>query len=259
MNVKIGSGNIKGLQQSILELQKLKNAEFKKELLEQKKDLKEISKDSLNLKNLDAENSNITYTQQLIDFNLVFNFFTTVQVFVEGKIEREEQSLEVTFKYSFQREVEEDGKKVTKDFLLELRMKAGFEETVSEEKKVEKEDILNFIQRVVNEIFDTFNDNSKTLRTVIIDKDDFEEIAKTGKGELARLLQSLLGAVFSFIKYKEMNNKSLPGVSFVLHPQREIHEAKEYSVSRIESFTVEITQLEDKQESKPTSPKELQL
>ncbi|KAF0162251.1 MAG: hypothetical protein FD188_205 [Ignavibacteria bacterium] len=259
MNVKIGSGNIKGLQQSILELQKLKNAEFKKELLEQKKDLKEISKDSLNLKNLDAENSNITYTQQLIDFNLVFNFFTTVQVFADGKIEREEQSLEVIFKYSFQREVEEDGKSVVKDFLFELKMKAGFEETVSEEKKFEKEDILNFIQRVVNEIFDTFNDNFKTLRTVIIDKDDFEKIAKTGKGELARLLQSLLGAVFSFIKYKEMNNKSLPGVSFVLHPQREEHEAKEYSVSRIESFTVEIKQLEDKQESKATSPKEIQL
>ncbi|MDP3581861.1 MAG: hypothetical protein Q8S39_07985 [Ignavibacteria bacterium] len=249
MNVKIGSGNIKGLQQSILEMQKLKNAEFKKELLEQKKDLKEISKDSLNLKNLDAENSNITYNQQLIDFNLVFNFFITVQIFAEGKVQREEQSLEVCFKYSFQREVEEDGKSVTKNFLLELKMKAGFEEIVSEEKKVEKEDILKFIERLVNEIFDTFNDGTKTLKTIVIDEKHFEKIAKAGKTELAGLLQSLLGAVFSFIKYKEMNSKSLPGVSFALHSPREIHEAKEYSVTRIDSFTVEINQLDEKQEN----------
>jgi len=257
VNVKIGSGNIKGLQQSILEMQKLKNTEFKKELLEQKKDLKEISQDSLNLKNLDSENSTINYNNQLIDFNLVFNFFTTVQIFAEGKIQREEQSLEVNFRYAFQREMEEEGKSVTKNFVLELKMKAGFEEAVSEEKKVEKEDILRFIQRLVNEIFDTFNDHSKTLRAVIIDKDDFEEITKTGKGELARLLQSLLGAVFSFIKYKEMSSKNLPGVSVVLHPQREVHETKEYSVTRIDSFTVEVNQLEEKQENKLANRSEL--
>ncbi len=258
MNVKIGSGNIKGLQQSILEMQKLKNAEFKKELLEQKKDLKEISQDSLNLKNLDAENSNITYNQQLIDFNLVFNFFITVQIFAEGKVQREEQSLEVCFKYSFQREVEEDGKSVTKNFLFELKMKAGFEETVSEEKKVEKEDILKFIERLVNEIFDTFNDGTKTLRTIVIDEKHFEKIAKAGKTELAGLLQSLLGAVFSFMKHKEMNSKSLPGVSLALHSQREIHEAKEYTVNRIDSFTVEINQLEDEQGNKLPVPNEPQ-
>lgn len=250
MNVKIGSGNIKGLQQSILEMQKLKNTEFKKELLEQKKDLKEISQDSLNLKNLDAENSTINYNGQIIDFNLVFNFFVTVQVTAEGKIEREEQSLEVNFKYSFQREMEVEGKTVTKNFLLELKMKAGFEETISEEKKVEKEDILQFIQRVVNEIFDTFNDKSKTLRAVVIDKDDFEEIVRAGNGELTKLLQTLLGAVFSYMKYKEMNNKNNPAVNVILHPKRELHEVKEYSVNRIDSFTVEINQIEDEDEEK---------
>jgi hypothetical protein len=254
VNVKIGSGNIKGLQQSILEMQKLKTAEFKKELLEQKKDLKEISQDSFNLKNLDAENSTINYTNQAIDFNLVFNFFTTVQVTAEGRIEREEQSLEVNFRYAFQREMKEEGKTVTKNFVLELKMKAGFEEAVSEQKRIEKEDILSFIQRVVSEIFDTFNDKSKTLRAVIIDKEDFEEIIKAGNGELTKLLQTLLGAVFSYMKYKEMNKKNNPVISVVLHPQREIHEAKEYSVNRIESFTVEINQLEEQKEN--TEPAE---
>ncbi len=249
MNVKIGSGNIKGLQQSILEMQKLKTAEFKKELLELKKDLKEISKDSHNLKNLDAENSTINYNNQFIDFNLVFNFFASAQVLVEGKIEHEEQSLEVCFKYAFQHEVEEVGKNVIKNFALELKMKAGFEETISGEKKVEKEDILKFIERLVTEIFDTFNSNAQTLRKVLIDQNHFERIARAGKTELAGLLQSLLGAVFSFIKHKEMNSQNISGVSVALFTQREIHEAKEYTVNKIESFTVEINQLDEQKEN----------
>lgn len=253
MNVKIGSGNIKGLQQSILEMQKLKNVEFKKELLEQKKDLKEISQDSLNLKNLDTENSTINYNNQFIDFNLVFNFFVTAQVIVEGKIEREEQCLDVCFKHSFQRELLIDGNNVTTNFSLELKMKAFFGEAVSEEKDVEKEDILKFIEHTVNAIFDTFNNDASSLRAIVIDEKHFKKIVGAGKGELAGLLQTLLGAVFSFIKYRDLNSKNSS-----LYPQREIHEAKGYSVTRIESFTVEINQFEDKQENKLPVSKEPQ-
>jgi uncharacterized protein YfeS len=254
VNVKIGSGNIKGLQQSILEMQKLKNAEFKKELLEQKKDLKEISQDSINLKDLDTENSTINYNNQTIDFNLVFNFFATVQVIVEGKIEKEEQSLDVCFKHTFQRELLIDGENITTDFSLELKMKAFFEEAVSEEKDVKKDDVLKFIEQTVNAIFDTFNGEANSLRAIRIDEKHFRKISGAGKSELAGLLQTLLGAVFSFIKYKDLNSKSISP-----YPQREIHEAKEYSVKRIESFTVEINQLEEQSGSKKLAEEQTSL
>ena len=244
MNVKIGSGNIKGLQQSILEMQKLKNAEFKKELLEQKKDLKEISQDSLNLKNLDTENSTINYNNQSIDFNLVFNFFVTVQVIVEGKIEREEQSLDVCFKHSFQRELLIDGNNITTNFSLELKMKALFGEGVSEEKDVEKEGVLKFIEHTANAIFDTFNNDANSLRAIVIDEKHFKKIIGAGKSELAGLLQTLLGAVFSFIKYRDLNSKNVS-----LYPQKEIREIKEYTVKEINSFSIQINRLEDADEN----------
>lgn len=244
MNVKIDSGQIKAVQQSLLELQKVRSIEIKKELLEIRSDEKKISKDSLNLKNIDPENSTVSFSHDQINFNLVFNAFAQVQLNANGFVKREEKSIEVSFEYSFQREVIEDGKSCIKNFMLDLKMKANFEETISVERKIEKEDILKFIQRIVNEIFDTFNDESKSLRAVLIDEDDLKEITRAGKGDLTRLLQSLLGTVFSFMKYKELSDKSNPKVGVILHAEQEKHQAKEYTITKLESFSIEIHQLE---------------
>lgn len=249
MNVKIDSGNIKQLQKSLLEMQKLKSSEFKKELLEQKKDLKEISGDSYNLKNLDAETSTINYNNQVIDFNFVFNFFATIQVIVEGKIDREESTLEICFKHNFTREIFDEGHKVLKNFLLELKMRAGFTEDAGSGNKFEREDIIKFIERLTGEIFDYFNGDSNSLRAVVISEKHFEKIAKSGKNELAALIQTLLGSVFSFIKYKEAAGKNNS-----LYPQPNSQEAKEYFVTEIESFIVEINQLDELGEKNKITP-----
>jgi hypothetical protein len=157
-------------------------------------------------------------------------------------VKRTEKTLEFNFLYSFQKEVVEDGKPVVKDFELNLTMKASFEETISHERKFEKEEILKFIQRMVSEIFETFNDESKSLRAVIIKEDDLKEIVKIGKGDLAGFLQSLLGAVFSFVRYKESNSLGIQKKGVILRPERETTEIKKYAIKKIESFTVEIKQ-----------------
>lgn len=242
MNVKINSGQIRELQKSFVQLQKSVIPDIRKEVSEVTGDKKTISKDALNLKDIDLENSSITYSQQHIGFNFVFNGVTQTYFEVNGFVRRTEKTLEFNFLYSFQKEVVEDGKPVVKDFELNLTMKASFEETISHERKFEKEEILKFIQRIVNEIFETFNDESKSLRGVIIKEDDLKEITKIGKGDLAGLLQSLLSAVFSFVRYKESNNSSIQKKGVVLQPERETTEIKKYAIKKIESFTVEIKQ-----------------
>lgn len=242
MNVKIDSGQIRELQKSFVQLQKSVIQDTKKGVSEVTGDKKTISKDALNLKDIDLENSSITYSQQHIGFNFVFNGITQTDFAVNGFVKRTEKTLEFNFLYSFQKEVVEDGKLVVKDFELNLTMKASFEETISHERKFEKEEILKFIQRIVNEIFETFNDESKSLRAVIIKEDDLKEITKIGKGDLAGLLQSLLSAVFSFVRYKESNNLVIQKKGVILRPERETTEIKKYAIKKIESFTVEIKQ-----------------
>jgi len=244
MNVKIDSGRIKAVQQSLLEFQKARSTEIRKELPEIRFDGKKISKDSLHLKNIDPENSTISFSHNQINFNLVFNAFNQIQLNANGFVKREEKSIEVYFHYSFQREVVEDEKTSIKNFILDLKMKASFKETISVEKKFEKEDILKFIQKIVTEIFETFNDKSKSLRAVLINEDNFKKITRAGKGDLTRLLQSLLGTVFSFMKYKELSSKKNPKVGVVLHTDRKKHPAKEYTITKLESFSIEIQQLD---------------
>ena len=244
MNIKIDSGKIKAVQQSLLELQKARSTEIKKELLEIRSDGKKISKDSLNLKDIDSENSTISFSPNQINFNLVFNPFNQIQLNANGKLKLEEKSIEVIFQYSFPREIIENGKTLIMYFMLDLKMKAYFEEKISVDRRIEKEDILKFIQKIVNEIFDTFNDSSKSLRSVLINKENLKKITKAGKDDLAGLLQSLLGSVFSFIKYKELSSKKSLKVEVVLHTDRKKHPAKEYIITKLESFSIEIQQVD---------------
>ena len=244
MSVKVGSGQVNSLQKSFLAIQKLKISDLKKEVFEIKSDKKEISEDALNLKNIDAEKSEVVYNNLQIDFNLVFNAFIQAELKIKGLIKTEEDCIEVCFTYQFQKDVVENKEVVPKTFVLILKMNASFEESISYEKRFGKEDILQFVQRLVVDIFDTFNDGYNSLRTVLINQDDYKRIARTDKDDLTRLIQSLLGAVFSFIKLKELKARDLHqiGVSITTNSQK--HEAKEYIIKKIQSFSIEVNQLD---------------
>jgi hypothetical protein len=244
MSVKVGSGQISGLQQSLLDFQKLKIGEIKKEVFELKSDSKEISKDALNLKNIDADKSDVVYNNQVINFNLVFNIFVQAELKIKGFVRTEEKCLEACFTYLFQKDVVENNKVVPGTFILILKMKAGFDETISYEKKNDKADILKFIERLVTDIFDEFNDGYNSLRTLFINQEDFKRIANTDKDDLARLIQSLLGAVFSFIKFRDINSPGNSQVGLTIITNSKKHEAKQYAISKLQSFSIEINQVD---------------
>jgi hypothetical protein len=244
MNVKIGTGNLKTLQQAILDLQKTKPAEVKKGKETILSDLKEISSDSKNLKNIDAERSTIDQDQFQIDFKLVFNISFQQVINAKGFINREEKSIDIHFTFNYERKIIEEEKEVNRKYKVDIHLQAYYEESISLERRIEKEDTLKFIQRVVNEVFDTFNDENKSLRTVFIDKNDLEKIASINKGELARLLQSVIGAVFSLVKYKEMNSSKRMKPGVVLNPQKEKWELKNYVMTKVQTFSLEINQLD---------------
>ena len=251
MSVKVGSGQISGLQQSLLDLQKMKVSDIKKEIFELKADKKEISKDALNLKNIDADKSDIIYNNHLIDFNLVFNIFVQAELKIKGFVRTEENCIEASFTYLFQKEVVENKNVIPKSFVLILKMKASFEESISYETKNDKADILRFIEKLVVNIFDAFNDGYNSLRSIYINQEDFKRIAKTDKDDLTHLIQSLLGAVFSFIKFRGMNDQDNYPVGITIITNSKKHEAKEYTIKKIQSFSIEVNQIDAEQSLTP--------
>lgn len=242
--MKVGNGLLSGLQQSLLDLQKLKVAEAKRVIFELKTDKKEISNDAINLQNIDVGKSELYFSNQMFNFTFFFNMLNQTELKVDGFVKEDENIIETTFTYLFQKDVVENKIVVPKNFVLFLKMKAKFEEIVSIEKNKDKEDILQFIEKLVIDIFDEFNDGINSLRTVFIDQTNFKAIARTEKEDLVRLIQSLLGTVFSFIKYKEANKNDNPKFGISIHTEKKIHEAKEYTITKLQSFSIEINQLD---------------
>ncbi len=247
MSVKIGSGQINGLQKSLLDFQKMKIADVKKELFEIKSDKKEISEDALNLKNIDADKSDVVLNNQQIDFNFVFNIFVQAELKIEGFVKTDEKILEASFTYMFQKDVVFAGMVAPKNYVLNMKMKAAFEEIVAYDKNINREDILEFIERLVVNIFDSFNDPANSLQTVFINQNNLKAIAKADKEDLARLIQSLLGSVFSFMKFKDVKSRDNPKINLNIIADATKHESKEYMVKTLQSFSVEINRLDAKE------------
>ncbi len=240
MNVKIDLNSSKFIQQSVIELKKVQTAEIKKIKDGLAADIKTISEDAKKLRDVDPEQSTATYLNDQINFNLIYYGIAQAGFNVNGSIQKNEKKLELNFNYEFERNVVEDGTSVLKKYSFSLNLKASYEEEKSYSERMEKEDILKFIQKVVNEVFDSFNDERKSLRAVILNQDDVEELAQIDKGEIARMVQTLIGAVISFVKFKEMNNPSNQKTGVVLKPEREKYLIKEFTIKKINSFSVEI-------------------
>ncbi len=241
MNVKIDSGQIANIFKALNAVSKEKPAEIKSFKETVLSDLKEISRDAQNLKGVDAENSNITINQDVINYAVAFHINQQILVNAEGSVNKEEKLLEVVFSHTFFRDVADEGRLVSKKYEFNLRMSANFEETVLLTQRNEHEDIITFVQRLIGVIFDSLNDESNSLKTILLDKRAFDEIVKQDYQNLANVLQSLLGAVFSLVKYKELNN-SKNKVGVIARPDLEERIVKEYVVKKINSLTIEINE-----------------
>jgi len=209
MNVKIdlaGGGN---LQKIILDTQKLDIGENKKLRTSLLTDLKEISEDSQNLRTINVGDSTVFWRSPEIAFYLAYNFIGEPLFNVRGSVKKDQKYIEINFLYEFEQEVLENIAIILKQFSFSLTLKASYEEIITPSESLIKQDVLNFIQKVAKRVFDTFNDGKKALKTVIMNKEEYEKIIAIDKIELSDLLKSLLYAVSSLARYKDLNKSGV--------------------------------------------------
>jgi len=209
MNVKIDLTGGSNLEKIILDTQKFDVAENKKLKALLLSDLKDISEDSQNLRLIDVRNSTVAWQSPEIAFYLVYNFIGEPLFNVKGSVKKDSKFVEINFLYEFDQEVLENIEIVLKKFSFSLTLKASYEEIISSAESLKKQDVLNFIQKVAKRVFDTFNDEKKTLKTVIMNKEEYENIIAIDKIELSELLKSLLYAVSSLARYKDLNKSGV--------------------------------------------------
>jgi len=242
MNVKIDLTGGSNLEKIILDTQKFDVAENKKLKALLLSDLKDISEDSQNLRLIDVRNSTVAWQSPEIAFYLVYNFIGEPLFNVRGSVKKDRKFVEINFLYEFEQEVLENIDIILKKFSFSLTLKAAYEEIISHGESLKKQDVLNFIQKVAQRVFDTFNDEKKTLKTVIMNKEEYEKIIAIDKIELSELLKSLLYAVSSLARYKDLN-KSGVQLKITHFTDRQKYSFNDFILKDIISLDIEVNNI----------------
>jgi len=242
MNVKIDLAGGNNLEKIILDTQKFDVSENKRLKTSILSDLKDISEDSQNLRIIDVRSSTVMWQSPEIAFYLVYNFIGEPLFNVRGSVKKDCKFVEINFLYEFDQEVLENIDIILKKFSFSLTLKAAYEEIISHGESLKKQDVLNFIQKVAQRVFDTFNDEKKTLKTVIMNKEEYEKIIAIDKIELSELLKSLLYAVSSLARYKDLN-KSGVQLKITHFTDRQKYSFNDFILKDIISLDIEVNNI----------------
>lgn len=207
-----------------------------------KPDKLELSHDSFNLKDIDPVKSNVSQDNNSMYFNVIYNTHTESNFSINGFVKQKENILEINFRYEFFKEIMVDNKPVIKKYNFELHLSANYKDIFSYQEIFEKEDILNFIQKLVKKIFDAIKDDDITVNAVIIDKEDLEDISKIGNKEFSKLIHTLISSVLSLDRYKKMSKSKQPLESIVIHQEREKRLVKQISIEKVQKLFVKISE-----------------
>lgn len=224
----------------ILDFKKIAEPEQSKIKAELLSDLKIISEDSKNLKDVDPQRSSVEFANDQINFNLVYYAVHQSAFTASGFIKKEDKILEISFNYEFEKETFEGGVNSCPNYFFALHIKAEYDDSPSRIERIEKEEILQYIRKTVDRIFERFNNGEKTLSAVTLNQDDVEALAVLDSGEISRMVQTLIGAVISFAKFKEMNNPNNHKIGISLRSAGGKRIINDFSIKKINSFSAEI-------------------
>jgi hypothetical protein len=133
----------------------------------------------------------------------------------------EDSGVHLSLAYTFSRTIQSDGLTQMKQFQLTVDIDARNSTQSSANAFNHKEDLMKFVRRVVDNIYDTSQDEHKLLVGVVFDLDDLGEIAGVERGKLLNLLNDFVRMVAMLARLRQINKgiDSLDPV--VIHPERE--------------------------------------
>jgi hypothetical protein len=181
--------------------------------------------------------ANLQYAQvESMQFHLNYTTTREEQASASGVLYRKSSSLDVSFSYDFYREVMVDGAMQKKKFHLSLNISAASIEQIQASPRHEKEDIVHFLRRVVDDIFKHGRDADTKVDGVTFDPNDLMEIAGVDHGKILGYLHALLTSLSMLAQRREQHEgKNLPSV--MLSPTRGEHHGADVEKESARSFS----------------------
>ncbi len=169
--------------------------------------------------------SRLSLTDEALSFDFEYRESRSEQISASGWYAREERSLALSLSYSFSRFVLLDGVMLERSFKVEIQIAAKDIRTQELRPYKEPEDIVKFLRRIVDEIFDVSQDDSKFLAGIVFDLDDLAELAHLDKGRVLKMIAQFVQMVQYLARLKDdavagENDRE----AVLLHPKRVVAE-----------------------------------
>ncbi len=194
-----------------------------------------LSGEGLNLSTSTAE-----LTELSMSFGLEFTSSSVEHLSVAGYYSEETDSLNLSWHFTFQKEVKVGDHTKLRTFEADLSVSISQVDTRSVTPYVHKEDIMSLVRRLLDDIQELAADDNKILGGVVLDYEDFREIFALDDGKLAHNLMALINLTILLARLRQMLDGSKETV--ILHPERAKTEGLEVTESsmRLENVQLEI-------------------
>ncbi|MCK5146763.1 hypothetical protein KAR48_08395 [bacterium] len=195
---------------------------------------------------LNTVGSTIKRESSSFSFNLNFQSSSLLHLNASGLYAEESQTLEMSLSFAFQKEVLVDGQYLMKSFQAEMSLSVSNFESISIAPFSRKENIMDMVQRLVTDIWKTQADPDKELAGIILDKEDFFDLAGIEDGKFLKALAALVQSIYFSARLLEQINGDKDTQKVLLHPQRIKEEGIEITSDKREmiDFNFSITETE---------------
>jgi len=197
---------------------------------------------------VNVNESEASILNSITNFNLIFEAKNKEQLTADGYFSEKSRSMDLSFTYTFQRELINNGVKEMHTFQADFSLKLQNIDNKSIKPFEKKEDIMDFVRRLVKEIMEIAKDKDKLLGGVIFDQEDLEELSKIENGKLMQQIQELIATIIIVAKMQAMMEQNKDQELVLLQPQREKTSGIDINIEKnnISDFSLSIKDITDK-------------
>lgn len=210
--------------------------------------------------NLNLNASSFLSTNNSFSFNLAFNDLHSKALTAKGYYQTDQQSLSMNLQYQFEKMVkQDDGTYSVKKYQADFQFSMEDVQTFSKEIGVDKEDIVDFLRRIIGEIMDSSSDKSKRVTGVTFTKEDLAEILSLMEDNVAREIVHVLSLAITIARLQNIIGKKNKDAELVeIKAERNKQETitkKQTSTFNIQ-YSLKISELEEAQTKEKETSKE---
>lgn len=186
-------------------------------------DSTQFSKDATYLSNsrVDLQNSNIAEVKGELNFHIEFNRSESYKATAEGIYSEEEKKLKVDLRVVLENIFGKGDQKKSSAYQIDLSINSSKIEINSTSKKVLKENIHEFLSRVLNQLSMMLNSGDKNVTGIVFSKEDLQDLIGLGDKEIGKLLDEIAMLVKTLSKLKKEKNPDAESVLFQPERQKE--------------------------------------